>query len=557
MLQKQSEMSSLLLRVIAKEEIEPVACKAAKKKCDFEDIGRYFSALSNEAKLRMAECGWLFLGVSGARQIKGTAYLKEAQVPSTGLQRLKREISQFTNGNLGFEEIHEFEAEGKRIIAFRIPAAQFATPTTWRDTPWSYENDSLVEMPGFKLEAIYGQSRPDWSRQIAYEANPDDLDPDAVTLACSKYRETCGGGQPEIQELSWESILRKMGLLIHGHVSNAALVLLGKPESSVFLGGREPRISWSCFANDGSLLAHEDFEPPFIMQVNRILKKISDAELDFFNAGERLPETGTQRFHPEALRELIHNAIAHQDFRSSGVIEVSEYTNRLVISNEGAFIPGSVEAVLASDYKPPSYRNALLSSAMSKMGMAKRGSTGIRKVFETQRGRFLPMPTYELSGSQRVSVTLYGMVLNENYSRLLAENHAIDLATLFLLDKIQKGIPISREQSRLLHKQGLVRGRYPKLTISAETPATTSSYDKCGRDKNAENDASKELILELLRERPYSRFEIIAALDHNLPTDLSPRQKSDHVSYLLQSLRRSGRITKTGNTSAAKWRVVE
>lgn len=105
MIRKTSEMPSLLLRIIADVETEVVEYKAAKQNYDFEDIGRYFSALSNEANLRKAECGWLFFGISNDRKIKGTAYRKEPQSPSVGLRRLKHEIAQYTNNGMTFEEI--------------------------------------------------------------------------------------------------------------------------------------------------------------------------------------------------------------------------------------------------------------------------------------------------------------------------------------------------------------------------------------------------------------------------------------------------------------------
>lgn len=142
MIRKTSEMPSLLLRIIADVETEVVEYKAAKQNYDFEDIGKYFSALSNEANLRKAECGWLFFGISNDRQIKGTAYRKESQTPSVGLRRLKHEIAQYTNNGMTFEEIYEFEVDGKRVIAFQIPAGSFATPTTWHGIPWSRENES-------------------------------------------------------------------------------------------------------------------------------------------------------------------------------------------------------------------------------------------------------------------------------------------------------------------------------------------------------------------------------------------------------------------------------
>ncbi|WP_337646342.1 RNA-binding domain-containing protein [Bifidobacterium pullorum] len=40
-------------------------------------MGKYFSALSNEANLRGVECGWLLFGVTDKREICGTAYRQE------------------------------------------------------------------------------------------------------------------------------------------------------------------------------------------------------------------------------------------------------------------------------------------------------------------------------------------------------------------------------------------------------------------------------------------------------------------------------------------------
>ena len=192
---------------------------------------------------------------------------------------------------------------------------------------------------------------------------------------------------------------------------------------------------------------------------------------------------------------------------------------------------------------------------MSKTGMIDQNAIGIRNVFDIQRNRLLPMPTYDLATPRRVSVTLYGTVLDESYSRLLAQDRHLDLGTVVLLNMVQKGIPITKDQSRMLHQRKLVRGRYPKLTISASVAAATGTHGDYVRSKGVDNRVVKELVLELLRVRPCTRAEIIAELDHALPGDLSTRQKSNHVSYLLQQLRREGWITSEGSTSGSKWMI--
>lgn len=170
MIRSEVEMAQLTKKIMANAESEIVEYKEAKRKFGFDSLGKYFSALSNEANLRNAECGWIFFGITDKREVCGTSFRQEASGRSEGLQKLKHEIAAKTNGGMTFEEIYEFELDSKRVIAFQIPAGTFATPTTWEGVPWSRENESLVQMPQFKLDAIYGQNRPDWSRQISYEA---------------------------------------------------------------------------------------------------------------------------------------------------------------------------------------------------------------------------------------------------------------------------------------------------------------------------------------------------------------------------------------------------
>lgn len=130
MIRSESEMRQLTKKILANAETEIVEYKEAKRKFGLDDLGKYFSALSNEANLRSAECGWLFFGITDNRQVCGTSYRQEQGPHSAGLQKLKHEISQKTNGGMTFEEIYEYQLDGHRVVAFQIPAGTFATPTT-------------------------------------------------------------------------------------------------------------------------------------------------------------------------------------------------------------------------------------------------------------------------------------------------------------------------------------------------------------------------------------------------------------------------------------------
>lgn len=557
MIRQPSEMPSLIRALLADVETEVVEYKEAKQSFDFEKLGRYFSALSNEANLRNAECGWLLFGVTDKREICGTAYRKEKRRPSIGLRSLKHKITEGLNNGLTFEEIYEFDLDGERVVAFQIPPCEFASPTTWRGIPWSREDSSLKEMPRFKLEAIWGQSRPDWSKGASFEANLDDLDTDAVKFACERYIDKYAAKQPAITSLSEEEMLRKMGFLVHGHVTNAALVLLGRPESAAFFGGAAPRITWTLYSSEGRVEAYEHFDPPFILQVDRVLEKIRNERYRYFDSQLTLFPTLANKYDPEVIRELLHNAIAHQDYRNSGKINVLEYEDRLVFKNEGSFIPGSIEKAIEPGYKPPYYRNRLLADAMVKTEMIDQNAIGIRNVYEIQRGRMLPLPTYDLSEPSRVSVTVYGRVLDEAYTRLLASEPDMDLETVFMLDLVQKGNPITREQAKTLRGRGLVEGRYPKLTLSSRVAGIIGTHEEYVRQKGLDASICKELIVKLLRTRSCTRAEIVSAISHALPEDMSGEQRKKHVSYLLQELRKERRIRPDGARGSAKWVIDE
>ena len=65
-------------------------------------------------------------------------------------------------------------------------------------------------------------------------------------------------------------------------------------------------------------------------------------------------------------------------------------------------------------------------------------SMGIPMIYNIQKARCFPLPSYDLDVLNRVSVTVYGKVLDKNYTQLLHSKGELDLKTVFLLDQVQK-----------------------------------------------------------------------------------------------------------------------
>lgn len=72
------------------------------------------------------------------------------------------------------------------------------------------------------------------------------------------------------------------------------------------------------------------------------------------------------------------------------------------------FIPETIEKALEPEYKPPYYRNAFLCNAMVNMYMIDTNSMGIPMIYNIQKERCFPLPSYDLDIANRVSVTVYG-----------------------------------------------------------------------------------------------------------------------------------------------------
>jgi ATP-dependent DNA helicase RecG len=105
---------------------------------------------------------------------------------------------------------------------------------------------------------------------------------------------------------------------------------------------------------------------------------------------------------PEVIRELVANALIHQDFSLTGASVMMEiYESRVEISNPGApIVP--VERFI-DGYQS---RNERLADLMRRMGICEEKSSGIDKVVTTIEMYQLPAPAFTVR-HQRTVVIIY------------------------------------------------------------------------------------------------------------------------------------------------------
>lgn len=554
MIYTHEQLKEKIIAMIDPFENEVVEFKEAKSNFSFNDLGKYFSALSNEANLRNQREAWLIFGVTNQKELVGSDYRK-----SGSLQSLKKEIVDATNNRLTFLEIYELIIDGFRIVAFQIPPATPGIPTTWHGAAYARENESVSPLPMNKVDIIRSQIGMDWSKEIVEGASFDDLDPEAIYRARQLFSQKQQNRIKEeeiLAHLSDIDVLNKAGITFKGQITRTALLLLGKPESAFYFDGFSPRITWTLYNADNSVKAYEHFDPPFLLAVDKVYAKIRNERYRYIAGQSTLFPEEVDQYDPDLIKEALNNCIAHSDYRLRGRINVEEFEDRLVFINEGAFIPETVEQALEPGYKPPYYRNAFLCNAMVNLYMIDTNSMGIPMMYQIQRNKCFPLPTYDLDTINRVKVTIYGKLLDKNYTQLLHTNGTLDIWTVFLLDQVQKKKTISKENYQQLRRQGLVEGRYPSIFVSFKVANAVDQKTSYVRNRGLDEDVCKQLIIKALEIEPASKEFILSVLDRGaLSAVLTPKQKSKKVSNLLQKMKEEGLIYPDGSRRYAKWHL--
>lgn len=555
MIYTDNQLKEKIVQMIDDFESEVVEFKEAKSNYSFNDIGKYFSALSNEANIRGFQEAWLIFGISNDKKFVGTEFRKQGS-----LQNLKKELVNGTNERLTFMEIYELTMERCRVVAFQIPPAIRGIPTTWQGAAYAREHESVCPLPMNKVDLIRSQIGMDWSKEIVEEASMDDLDSEAVARArelFSKRQSDRKKAQEVLNNLSDVEVLNKAGITIKGKITRTALLLLGNSESAHYFDGFIPRITWTLYNADNSVKAYEHFDMPMLLAVDKVYSRIRNIKYRYIAGQQTLFPDEVDQYEPELIKEIINNCIAHQDYRLRGKINVEEFEDKLVFINEGAFIPETIEQALEPGYKPPYYRNVFLCNAMVNLYMIDTNSMGIPMMYQIQRDKCFPLPTYDLNTINRVKVTVYGKILDKNYTQLLYSDTDLNMRTVFLLDQVQKHEVISKESFKNLKKRGLVEGRYPNIFVSFKVADIVGQKATYVRNKGLDDDICKQLIIKALESMgEASKQELMEVLEKALPEVLSDEQKSKKVSNLLQAMKRENIIMAKGTNRYAKWQLI-
>ena len=512
-----------------------------------EDLLCYVSALSN------MDGGCIVMGAADGTLVPTGLSDPGDYTPENLPHRLLGRCAHLPSIGLRVEALRA-EDTGAWVWIVHVPRHAPRQPVVAHDQAWQRDHDKLVTLRPDRLAAILAEPMvgEDWSAAVVPEATLADLDPAALALARRQFADKHAAQRwaAEVPQWSEATFLDRARLSAHGQMTRSALLLLGRSHSASRLLRHPAEILWKLPQERVA----EPFGPPFLRTTSEVLARIFNPMMKLFPDTQLIP-VQVPRYEARLVLEALHNSLAHQDYERGERVVLEEWPARLRLESAGAFVDGRPQDYYAGERTPRLYRNAWLAAAMNEIGMIDKAGFGISDMVKIQRARFLPLPDFEGSDDRNTVFNVLGQTLSLDYSRLLMRDPDIDLALVLLLDLLQKGHALSREQRQQLRQHKLAEGRGARITISAGVATATGREAEYVNAAGLDNQHYRALVLKMLGMGPQPRAAVNQLLLGKLPeTIVGEARRRAFIKGLLQEMQRRGEIENVGGaTKAARW----
>jgi len=360
-----------------------------------EDIGEYISALANSAALLGKPFAYLVWGVKNLdHEIIGTnfnpaaARHKQQELESWLLQKMEPKIDFY---------FHSFEAPNqKSVVILEIQAASY-TPVRFNGAEFirigSYKKP-LGKHPEKERSLWRAFERKPFERQLAMENATAEqalklLDyPGYFSLMDQPLPE---GRSGVLDSLEADELIQKNPSGLWNITNIGAILFARELKSFRHLARKAARLilykGKDRFQTIRELNADKGYAVGFEGLIDHIGTLLPSNE----EIGKALRKQ-TPMYPEIAIRELVANALIHQDFNITGTGPMIEiFQDRLEISNPGKPLV-EVDRFLDS---PPRSRNEGIASLMRRVNICEERGSGVDKVVMQTEYYQLPAPVFE------------------------------------------------------------------------------------------------------------------------------------------------------------------
>ena len=169
---------------------------------------------------------------------------------------------------------------------------------------------------------------------------------------------------------------------------------------------------------------------------------------------------------PDAIRELIINAMVHRSYLDHGTIQVAVYDNRLEITSPGKLPMGQTMERMKEGYSK--IRNEALAHAFAYMNLIEHWGSGIPRIIDKVKAAGLREPEF-IGGEVDLRINIYRGQVDTNNAMINA--NGAENGTIGGDCGVNDGtngdeVPINKEQTQL----------EKLLQIIEKNPSATQAY---------------------------------------------------------------------------------
>jgi predicted HTH transcriptional regulator len=361
-----------------------------------EEMGEYISAMANAAALHHQACGYVIWGIEDeTHTVVGTKF--QPRATKIGNEELENWLFRLLNPQVNFR-FYEVTYQDKPVVILEIPAATH--------TPVRFKGEEFIRVGTYKkrLKDFPEKERELW-RLFSHLHFEKGTARDGVTsgevlslIDFSSYFELTAQTIPEgrqgiLDRLIEEKIIERAGGDKY-KITNLGAILFAKNLSSFDgLARKAVRV----IVYDGSNRVKTKREQPgrkgyasgFQGLIGFIHSQVPENE----HIGAAL-RVKVPMFPPLAVRELVANALVHQDFTLSGTGPLVEiFEDRIEISNPGLPLIHTDRFIDA----PPQSRNDRLAAFLRRVNICEERGSGIDKVVFQAETFQLPAPDFQVT----------------------------------------------------------------------------------------------------------------------------------------------------------------
>ena len=375
---------------------------------DPDMIGKRCAALSNSARIEGQDIAYMVWGVEdGSHAVVGTDF--NPNIKKVGNQALSLWLANSLQPSIAFSFRTIAHSLG-RLLLLEIPAATGA-PVAFNGVPYiriGSATPKLTDYPERYQQLIERLQPYRWEQGIARQyASADDV---LTLLDYSQYFHLTKQPLPDNRAGIFDKleadrlIVRDVGG--RWNITNLGAILFAMRLGDFDAGMARKAVRFVAYGgkNRAATVTHRlDGQKGYAVGFQGLVAYLNGLLPANEHIGAALREA-RPLFPESAVRELVANALIHQDMTVSGAgPQIELFEDRLEVSNPGAPL---VKPDRMIDL-PPRSRNETLASLMRRMGMCEEHGSGLDKVVQSCEVFQLPAPLFRAEGNATQAV-LYG-----------------------------------------------------------------------------------------------------------------------------------------------------